>query len=60
MTIVQCALIEGAALLGLTIYLIADLGIGLVVGLLGLVGLVLLFPTRSRLEGFRLLVARPE
>ena len=57
MTIVQCAIVEGAALLGLTVYLIANLGIGLLVGLLGL---VLLFPTRSRLEEFRRLVTRPE
>jgi len=59
-SIVRCAIIEGVGLLGVTIYLVVDLGIGLLVTAASLVGLLVLFPTAARQRAFEERVARPE
>jgi len=59
-TVVRSAVVEGVGLLGATVYLAADLGVGLLVTLASLAGLVILFPTAARHQAFVERVTRPE
>lgn len=58
--VVQCAVIDAVGLIGATVYLVVDLGLGLILTLASLVALLLLFPTAARHRDFADRVTRPE
>lgn len=58
-TIIRSALIESGGLLGVALFFAIGTGAGLVLAILSVLGLTIVFPTASRLQGFRELVTRP-
>lgn len=51
--VMRGALIEGLGFFGGTVYLVSELGLGLLVALVALAGLLVTFPTRDRFRAYR-------